>query len=58
MKTNRIEKEALVANTITFTQSDGAVDTPNPTLQNVTVNVITSRRSGRSCERRHIYSMV
>lgn len=41
MATNRIEKDALVANTITFTPADGAVDSPNPTMPNVTVDVIT-----------------
>jgi len=36
-----MEKDDLVANTITFTQADGATDGPNPTLPNVTVDVIT-----------------
>lgn len=41
MPTNRMEKDDLVANTITFTPDDGALNSPNPTLPNVTVDVIT-----------------
>ena len=41
MPTNRIEKDDLVANTITFIQNDGASDRPNSVLPNVTVDVIT-----------------
>lgn len=40
MTTKRIEKEALVAETITFDQSGGATDGPNPSFPNVTVDVI------------------
>jgi len=40
MATNRIEKEALVAATITFDQADSAVERPNPSFPNVTVDVI------------------
>ena len=36
-----MEKDDLVANTIIFTQADGATDGPNPTLPNVTVDIIT-----------------
>lgn len=41
MATKRIEKDALVASTITFIQADGALNGPDPTLPNVTVDVIT-----------------
>jgi len=41
MATNRIERDDVVANTITFVQTDGAIERPNPALRNVTVDVIT-----------------
>ena len=41
MATNRIEKDALVAATITFTQSDDVIDAPIPTMQNASIDVIT-----------------
>lgn len=40
MATKRIEKEALVAATITFTQNDGETQSPNPSFRDVTVDVI------------------
>lgn len=36
-----MQKDALVASTITFTQADDSVDAPNPTMHNVTIDVIT-----------------
>lgn len=41
MTTKRIEKDALVAATITFTQADDETESPNPAFQNVSVDVIT-----------------
>lgn len=40
MATKRIEKEALVAATITFNQEDGETQSPNPSFRDVTVDVI------------------
>lgn len=40
MATKRIEKEALVAATVTFTQSNDEFESPNPSFPNVTIDII------------------